>query len=176
MVNSAAPSSRRHESAGANQTRHFREYVAACLFEDLRGMRKPQWQLSAGSSRASPYLRSDKCSHHTYHYAYSRYIGPLAERFVSGEQAHMRVLEIGLGCGQSNVGAGVRLWNTLFANNESRRLELHVLEYDARCARLWQARWARDFAFVNLHLFTGDQSNATTLAHVAQVGGGRYAI
>ena len=72
--------------------------------------RRPRWQLSAASKDARPFLQSDKCVHHAYHYAYSRYLVPLADRFVRGDLRHASVLEIGLGCGQNNVGAGVRMW------------------------------------------------------------------
>ena len=163
------------DEAAVNASRHMRSYLSACLFQDLHGLKRPPpWQLSPGKEHASPYHRSDKCAHHAYHYAYARYLAPLAERFTrAGSRRHIKILEIGLGCGQSNVGAGVRMWNTLFANDEGRRLELHVLEFDARCARIWQARWAPNFQHINLRIFTGDQSNVTTLMQVSAEGGGR---
>ena len=85
-----------------------------------------------------------------------------------------KVLEIGLGCGQSNVGAGVRLWNEIFKNTQGRKLDLHVMEYDGECASAWLQRWSKEFPHVNLWLFTGDQSNATTLTSILREGGGEY--
>lgn len=178
-LNSAKPLQRVRRVAnvdeiGDSATLDLRRYLTACLFEDLgENSRRPRWQLSAGSKDARPFLLSDKCAHHSYHYAYSRYLMPLADRFVRGELRHASVLEIGLGCGQNNVGAGVRMWNSLFANaTEGRRLQLHVLEYDPKCARLWQARWERHFQHLNLTIFTGDQANASTLEWVASHGSG----
>ena len=98
---------------------------------------------------------------------------PLAKEFVEGgEQA--KVLEIGLGCGQSNVGAGVRMWDMLFANNRSKQLTLHVLEYDIACAAFWKARWAHQFKHLNLTIFTGDQGEVATHHRVKREGGGDY--
>ena len=154
--------------------RHMRTYLTACLYEK-KGANWVPWQLDVAKPGASPHLQSDKCAKHAYHYAYSRYLAPLAERFINGELHSVKVLEIGLGCGQRNVGAGVRLWNALFANApDGRKLTLHVLEFDARCARLWQARFANEFTNVMLTIFTGDQSNATTLEDLAINGGGEY--
>ena len=48
------------------------------------------------------------------------------------------------------------------------------MEYDGECASLWQQKWAKEFPHVNLRLFTGDQSNATTLASILREGGGEY--
>jgi hypothetical protein len=86
----------------------------------------------------------------------------------------LQVLEIGLGCGQSNVGAGVRLWNEVFKNSQGRKLDLHVMEYDGTCARLWEQKWAKAFPHVNLRLFTGDQSSEVALKAILNQSGGGY--
>lgn len=152
-----------------------RTYLTACLFEHLGEQKEqPPWQLPYSDLRTSPYIRSDKCDTHAYHHAYSRYLVPLANRFTRGQLPVAKVLEIGLGCGQRNVGAGVRMWDSLFANSDGRRLILHVLEYRADCAAAWQARWADQFKHVNLTIFTGSQADPLTLGRIASVGGGSY--
>ena len=152
-----------------------RAYLSACLFEHVSTVRPP-WQLPHHDKRASPYLRSDKCDRHSYHYAYSRYVVPLMHRHLN-HQADAKVLEIGLGCGQHNVGAGVRMWDRLFTSTRERAarpLTLHVLEYDERCAAAWKDKWASHFNSVNLTIFTGSQSDAAVLQSVAHDGGGGY--
>ena len=108
------------------------------------------------------------------HFAYHRYISPLADEFVSGAREQVKVLEIGLGCYQGNTGAGVRIWNDLFKNSQGRKLDLHVIEFDVECARLWEQEWAKRFHHINLRLFTGDQSNEATLREILTEGRGGY--
>ena len=104
-------------------------YLTACLYERLNGPNvdehaawgKNNWD----DRRAGPHGKSDKCASHAYHHAYERYLLPLRDAFVQGLTA--KVLEVGLGCGQKNVGAGVRMWDQLFANDAGRQLELHVM-------------------------------------------------
>ena len=104
-------------------------YLTACLYKQLNGPNvdehaawgKNNWE----DRRAGPHGISDKCASHAYHYAYERYLLPLRDAFVQGLTA--KVLEVGLGCGQKNVGAGVRMWDQLFANEAGRQLELHVM-------------------------------------------------
>jgi len=110
----------------------------------------------------------------TDHFAYHRYISPLAEEFSSGAREKVKVLEIGLGCYQGNTGAGVRMWNEIFQNSQGRKLDLHVMEYDAECAHLWAREWAKRFHHINLRIFTGDQSNEAALREILTEGRGEY--
>ena len=110
----------------------------------------------------------------TDHFAYHRYISPLAEEFSSGARVKVKVLEIGLGCYQGNTGAGVRMWNEIFKNTQGRKLDLHVVEYDAECAHLWARKWAKRFHHINLRMFTGDQSNEAKLMEILTEGRGEY--
>ena len=108
------------------------------------------------------------------HFAYHRYISPLAEEFFSGAREKVKVLEIGLGCYQGNTGAGVRMWNDIFKNSQGRKLDLHVMEYDAECAHLWAREWVKRFHHINLRIFTGDQSNEAKLREILSEGRGEY--
>ena len=108
------------------------------------------------------------------HFAYHRYISPLAEEFFSGAREKVKVLEIGLGCYQGNTGAGVRMWNDIFKNSQGRKLDLHVMEYDAECAHLWAREWVKRFHHINLRIFTGDQSNEAKLKEILSEGRGEY--
>uniref|UniRef100_A0A7S0J875 Uncharacterized protein n=1 Tax=Calcidiscus leptoporus TaxID=127549 RepID=A0A7S0J875_9EUKA len=155
--------------ARADQT-----YLVACLFEEALIKKPESWKARFYDPLASPFVRSDKCASHSYSYAYARYVVPLADRFAADPAAGAKVLEIGLGCGQHNVGAGVRMWDMLFANTGGHALTLHVLEYDKACAKAWTARWASRFKHVKLTMFTGSQSDPHTLRHVAREGGGQY--
>ena len=175
---------------GAGQQRAgARGYLAACLFEQVNTTverlagRLPAFEASKvpplnkpyySASKSSPFKMSDKCVNHAYHLAYGRYLYPMAMDFVSNAQRETKVLEIGLGCSQSNVGSGVRLWNALFANSEGRKVTLHVVEYDLTCARYWERRWAHEFQHVNLTIYTGDQADPLFLKNVSDSGGGAY--
>ena len=107
-----------------------------------------------------PFLRlchqsnTDKChGAHTYQYGYNRYLSGLASRPT-------RLFEIGLGCGQSNLGASFRLWTSFFKS-----LDLHVMEYDRACGEAWYAALSvADQAKISLHY--GDQSKESDLLRV----------
>eukprot|EP00965_Chrysotila_dentata_P224143 6194007-Pleurochrysis_carterae.AAC.1 len=145
----------------------MRAYLTACLFQANNGsVVSVLFQMRFQDERASPMRLSDKCAVHAYHYAYARYIMPLAQDFKRGRIQKPKILEIGLGCGQSNVGAGVRMWDALFATEASktrRQLDLHILEFDERCVEMWRARWASSFKNVNLTIFVGSQSDRAVL-------------
>ena len=99
---------------------------------------------------------TDKChGAHTYQYGYSKYLTNLRNQKV-------RMFEIGLGCGQSNLGASFRLWTKFFP-----QLVLHIMEYNQVCAKKWYAELsAADKQKVTLHC--GDQSNKADLLRVMQ--------
>lgn len=160
------------------QNKHMRMYLTPCLAklgdEAGRSFAIQSTSDTINSGSASPMRQSDKCAVHSYHYAYHRYLSPLAEEFHSGARAKVKVLEIGLGCGQINVGAGVRLWNEMFRNVQGRKLDLHVMEYDSECLRLWERKWAEKFPHVNLTSFSGDQSDENTLRDLLKRSGGEY--
>eukprot|EP00965_Chrysotila_dentata_P231664 6198490-Pleurochrysis_carterae.AAC.4 len=143
----------------------MRTFLTACLFEHVKN--PAPFTLKGQDQRATPMRMSDKCASHAYHYAYTRYIMPLVRDFQQGTRPEVRILEIGLGCGQSNTGAGVRMWDSLFVTAPGvppRQLTLHVLEYDGRCAEAWKARWEHKFKHVNLTIFVGSQSDAAVLS------------
>jgi len=152
----------------------LRVYLSACLFQasnDSVGFEMP-----FQNQQASPMRLSDKCAVHAYHYAYAQYVMPLVREFKQGRVLQPKILEIGLGCGQSNVGAGVRMWDALFATEPGtthRQLNLHVLEFDQKCVKMWKARWASSFKKVNLTIFVGSQSDRAILS---QFGDGYDAI
>lgn len=110
-------------------------YLTACLYERLNGPNVDEhaaWGINNWDDRrAGPHGKSDKCASHAYHHAYERYLLPLRDAFVQGLTA--KVLEVGLGCGQKNVGAGVRMWDQLFANDAGRQLELHGMVRPVAC-------------------------------------------
>lgn len=101
---------------------------------------------------------TDKCTGHAYQYAYERYLTPLRKNKVL-------LLEIGLGCGQVNLGASVRMWLLFFPH-----LELHVMEYDKACGEKWYASQSAEVqSKVKIHF--GDQSNSEDLLRVIKETG-----
>eukprot|EP00900_Chrysochromulina_parva_P012868 jgi/Chrpa1/21582/Chrysochromulina_OHIO_Genome00026413-RA len=153
------------------QNEHMRMFLTPCLanVEDVSTKGAIPW-----NKVGNPMKRSDKCNYHSYHFPYHRYISPLAEEFLSGAREKVKVLEIGLGCYQGNTGAGVRMWNEIFKNSQGRKLDLHVMEYDAECAHLWARKWTKRFHHINLRIFTGDQSNEAALRKILTEGRGEY--
>jgi hypothetical protein len=106
---------------------------------------------------------SVKCSLHSFQRTYDRYLPALRDQ--PGRAT--RFLEIGLGCHQSYLGAGVRTWATFFPTDA---LDLHVMEYDRVCAERWHAQQPASIAHrVRLHF--GDQSNAAQLMAVMNASG-----
>ena len=144
-------------------------YLAACLNDSVvHGHTNRQANNGAGGS---PYRQSDKCTRHSYHLGYERYLTSLAH-----SPRRVKILEIGLGCRQANVGSGVRLMSQLFQAS-LHPLELHVMEYNSLCLSFWRDNWATAFTSLNLTLFRGDQQSMNDLQRFAsQTGGGYDAI
>lgn len=141
-------------------------YLAACLNDSL--VRGHTSRLANNGAGGSPYRQSDKCTRHSYHLGYERYLTPLAR-----SPRRVKILEIGLGCRQANVGSGVRLMSQFFRASRY-PLELHVMEYNSLCASYWRNKWAADFTSLNLTLFTGDQLSMVDLQRFASQSGGEY--
>jgi hypothetical protein len=107
---------------------------------------------------------SVKCSLHSFQRTYDRYLPALRE---GPPGRATRFLEIGLGCHQAYLGAGVRTWTTFFPTD---KLDLHVMEYDKTCAETWYAQQPATIARrVRLHF--GDQSDAAQLMAVMNASG-----
>jgi hypothetical protein len=99
---------------------------------------------------------TDKCyGSHSYQYAYSRYLSHL-------RKSTMKILEIGLGCGQLNLGASAKLWTSYFTD-----VEVHIMEYNKECALKWyQTQTPQLKLKVKLHF--GDQSLESDLNRVVK--------
>eukprot|EP00308_Calcidiscus_leptoporus_P012682 CAMPEP_0119356196 /NCGR_PEP_ID=MMETSP1334-20130426/4860_1 /TAXON_ID=127549 /ORGANISM="Calcidiscus leptoporus, Strain RCC1130" /LENGTH=424 /DNA_ID=CAMNT_0007370183 /DNA_START=10 /DNA_END=1286 /DNA_ORIENTATION=+ len=126
---------------------------------------------------------------HNYQHMYHRYLAPLVRRKCRGEsdeQRTLRIFEIGLGCGVSwgAAGGSVAIWKALPPPRV--RLELHVMEYDAACARRWVSAQATGSAVMavdwrpgpdrprlDVVIHTGDQNSTTDLTRVYVESGGR---
>lgn len=96
---------------------------------------------------------TDKCTGHAYQFPYSKYLTGLRKKKVV-------LFEIGLGCGQNNLGASVRLWTSFFPD-----LELHIMEFDRSCGEKWYAGQSVHIKEkVKIHY--GDQSKEEDLLRV----------
>lgn len=164
-----------------------------------------EWLASpAALGRVFKRFQTDKTSQfHSYEHMYHRFLAPIARRACCGNGADggaegghrghsgvhaaapparrkVRMLEIGLGCGNHFMAAGTggflgikggeaggsaNAWHALLP--PPLELELHVMEYDAKCAQAWAARHP-----TLAHMHTGDQSSAADLARVVAEAGG----
>eukprot|EP00978_Attheya_sp_CCMP212_P007194 scaffold16719_cov52-Attheya_sp.AAC.4 len=138
--------------------------------------RLPAW-VAEGSERLAKEIQvgslglTDKTTKHKYHLFYHRYLAPIARRTCYQDQPEkIRFLEIGLGCYpnggmiRGTPGGSSLAWKHLFPSPQF-DFELHVMEFDAPCAR----KWAKDHTDVIVH--TGDASNRTDLDRVYREAG-----
>jgi hypothetical protein len=144
--------------------------LASCLG------RLPAW-ITEGPARMAKEFKvgslglTDKSTGHKYHLFYHRYLAPIARRTCYPDNPKkIRFLEIGLGCApgggmiQGKPGGSSIAWKHLFPSPEF-DFELHVMEYDAKCA----LKWAEDHP--NIFVHTGDASNTTDLDRVYKEAG-----
>ena len=117
-------------------------------------------------------------SHH-YEYMYHRYLAALARKRCGN--GVIRLLEIGLGCGNfgggnaatgnhSGAGGSVARWLHLF-DSSLFRLDYHMMEYDRKCVRQWSSQFPALARRVTMHV--GDQSNKADLIRVYEKSGSR---
>lgn len=116
--------------------------------------------------------RSDKATRHSYQYMYYNTLAPLARSRCGGktsEERTVRILEIGLGCGDPKLspGGSVAIWRSLFPH--SINLQLHVLEFAEACAKAWVA----NNSWPGLTVHFGDQSSPADLDRVYAEAGSR---
>ena len=110
---------------------------------------------------------TDKFTSHNYEWAYEEYFSKL-DVF----NRPVRMLEIGLGCGQGyGPGGSVRLWYAYF-EAIGIPLELHIFEYEQSCAE----EWRRQQNFTNLRMYYGDQGNIGDLKKAVNASGGNFDI
>jgi len=165
-----------------------------------------EWLASpAALAKVFKRYQTDKSSQfHSYEHIYHRFLAPIARRACCGngtdgsaESAHrgrsgvvrtaaspprlkLRMLEIGLGCGNhfmpagtggflglrgGEAGGSANAWRALLP--PPLELELHVMEYDTKCAHAWATHHPG-----LAHVHTGDQSSAADLARVVAEAGG----
>jgi hypothetical protein len=98
----------------------------------------------------APALRTGNARPHLYHTAYQKYFGPLRNRAV-------RLLEIGIGCGQKFVGASIPVWREYLPC-----VHLTMFEYQRECAELYRRQVDE--------LVTGDQSKTEDLDRALRLG------
>jgi len=116
--------------------------------------RLPKWILDGRSNtlRDEFVLGSDgltdKSTAHTYQLVYHRYLATRGLRAClesPQKKPKFRMLEIGLGCApgggmrKGEPGGSTRAWHHLFPG-DAFDLDLHVMEYDAKCAMDWVSR------------------------------------
>ena len=95
--------------------------------------------------------------------------GGLWQKITGGNEIQVTMLEIGLGCAKGGgmfrgiPGGSALAWQHLF-NHSRIHLELHIMEYDAKCAK----KWASEHQNPNLHVHYGDQSKLADLMRVVK--------
>jgi hypothetical protein len=100
---------------------------------------------------------------HNYQSLYCDLFRPLREN-------HIKMLEIGFGCGHHIAGASAKLWNKYFTN-----LDYYAMDYMDRNNNATVTKCANDFIKENpnwlKHIWLGDQENKTFLKKlVAEYG------
>jgi hypothetical protein len=104
---------------------------------------------------------------HNYEVMYGMFLYPLKER-VKRLSRKIRMLEIGLGCGQPyGPTASIKTWRKVFKNE---LLDLWVAEMNEECLRKHESR------LQGVHVLIGDQSNETTLRDWIRVSRGRFDV
>jgi len=109
-------------------------------------------------------LHDDKAWRHHYDIGYSNYLQNMRYQ-------PLRVLEIGLGCDQPQIGLSVLLWEEYLPN-----ARLTMIEYDAKCTHKWAAEHRGRGPKGGVQFFTGDQSDRAFLQRVIREDGGNYDI
>ena len=121
---------------------------------------------------------TDKSTAHTYQIMYHKHLSPVVLRSIlappSSPEIKFRMLEIGLGC-STNPGGGMLgkpggstfAWRRLFSSSKI-DLELHVMEYDAKCAQ----EWAEQNPEIANKVHSGDASSIEDLDRVYRDSGG----
>jgi len=103
---------------------------------------------------------TDKVTKHSYDVAYQKYL----PRFF--ERGSVKMLEIGLGCNMEyGPGESLKVWVEYFKDI---KLELHFMEYNRKCAELWQPK------FPNIKFHIGDQANESDLQKLIDESGGKF--
>jgi hypothetical protein len=100
---------------------------------------------------------TDKVTIHAYQSFYGLHVGP--RRYEA-----LTLFEIGLGCNEGlvNTGASVILWREFLP-----KARIHILEFDHKCTRRFEAKPGRRMSERIDQLFTGDQSNFTLLEQIS---------
>ena len=171
-------------TAHAKRGGHRQRTDETILFAPKRPKcRLPNWvaggpQLFKDQMRKGSKGLTDKVGLHRYHHMYHRYLAPIARRACpehggSGPARRIRFLEIGLGCSHNGgmlkgqPGGSAFAWNALFPRSLGFELDLHVLEFDAECARSWGDAHPE---LATLH--HGDQNATSDLDRVFKDSGG----
>lgn len=106
--------------------------------------------------------KTDKITAHAYDWPYEKYL----PQYIS--KGKIKLLEIGLGCDMRyGPGESLKVWVEYFKDIE---LELHFLEYDAKCVEAWQPKYPH----VVFH--AGDQANFTDLARLLELSKGEFDV